>query len=70
MLPCFSFPTSGIRRWMGWWQVTVPGTGGLGPSLTLESGALPIVSIGQFEPGPGQLDVLLADNEGQDLLIG
>lgn len=35
-----------------------------------ESGASPIVSIGQLEPGSGQLDVLLADNKGQDLLIG
>lgn len=35
-----------------------------------ESSASPIVSIGQLEPGSGQLDVLLADNKGQDLLIG
>lgn len=41
----------------------------LGLGLT-ESGPLPIVSVGQFESGPGQLDVLLADNEGQDLLVG
>lgn len=45
------------------------GLGSLGLSLTPESGALPIVSVGQFEPRPGQLDVLLADDEGQDLLV-
>lgn len=34
-----------------------------------ECGASPIVGIRQLESGPGQLDMLLANNKGQDLLI-
>lgn len=29
----------------------------------------PVVCIRQLEPWPGQLDVLLADNKGEDLFI-
>lgn len=29
----------------------------------------PVIRIGQLEPRPGQLDVLLTDNEGEDLFV-
>lgn len=52
------------------WGILGPSLDGMwnvwGPGQALPS---PIVRIGQLEPGPSQLDVLLTDDEGQDLLI-
>lgn len=47
-------------------------SGGMGRSGVGAGGQAlpsPVVRIGQLEPWPGQLDVLLADHEGEDLLV-
>lgn len=41
-----------------------------GPGLGSQALPSPVVRVGQLEPRPGQLDVLLTDHEGEDLLVG